>query len=47
MFFPGHVTSSENETDQKSWTDKIMSMKGQEAQTSDQPDGVDESEWDE
>ncbi|XP_028404989.1 arpin-like isoform X1 [Dendronephthya gigantea] len=43
----GHVSSSEYEREgQKSWTDKIMSMKGQEFQTSDQPDGVDESEWD-
>ncbi|CAB4039990.1 Hypothetical predicted protein [Paramuricea clavata] len=43
----GHVSASEYEGgSQASWTDKIMSMKGQDEKTLDQPDGVDESEWD-
>ena len=43
----GHVSASEHvDGSQASWTDKIMSMKGQDEKTSDQPEGVDEDEWD-
>jgi hypothetical protein len=41
------VSASEYEGGSRaSWTDKIMSMKGHDEKTLDQPDGVDESEWD-
>jgi hypothetical protein len=41
------VTASEHDGgNQASWTDRIMSMKGQDEKTLDEPDGVDESEWD-
>lgn len=45
----GYVSSSEYESgasSQGSWTDKIMSLKGKQDEAVDQPDGVDESEWD-
>ena len=43
----GQVSASEYESgNQASWTDKIMSMKGQDEKALEQPDGVDESEWD-
>ena len=45
--FVGHVTASEYEGgSQASWTDKIMSMKGQDEKALNQPEGVDEDEWD-